>query len=68
MLKRYFVTFCLLSESVLGFKYEIEVDGEKYEIESNSEETAEFLAGLAATNATGEDKLKKARSRKYWAY
>ena len=40
-------------------KYEIEVDGEKYEIESDSNETVDVLSGLAANEHTQEDKPKE---------
>ena len=60
MLKQNYVTFVLFSYyllgSAFGFKYEVEVDGEKYEIKSDSDETVEVVAGLAANDFTQEEK------------
>ena len=54
MLKYYCLAVVLLSGSVFGFKYEIEVDGEKYVIDSDSDETVEMMSGIAATNKEQE--------------
>ena len=58
MLNHYYVTVFVILSSLLGsvfcFKYEIEVDGEKYEIESDSDEAVEVLAGLPANEFTQE--------------
>ena len=58
MLNHYYVTVFLILSSLLGsvfsFNNEIKVDGEKYEIESDSDEAVEVLAGLPANEFTQE--------------
>ena len=71
MLKYHSLTVVLLSGSVFGFKYEIEVDGEKYVIDSDSDETVEMMSGKTANtyeqelNMTAEEVLLKLETMIY---